>query len=182
MVNDSKISIATIQSTAKTALDASIGASELDQRAWVGVQSVIPNKLANGWTEAIVTIKNTGKTPATKVSMQWIFVYPRSNSANPDIGKSYVPSPTFFDFDERMASMRQEFANWPISDAGVMAPGATWEDPSGNGISDGGGYFLLGEICYNDIFTKIRRVTKFCLRYGNDTRPIVYCDGGNAMN
>jgi hypothetical protein len=130
MAKASRESIRTIQETAKKALDASIDASRLDQRAWVGVEAV---DVKDGLITVI--LKNTGKTPAIHIAFYWLATYsedPTEYSRIPEFHGGM-----FVDYDEWLKYWNNDrrkrgTTEWPESpserlrfDDQVLAPGVT---------------------------------------------------------
>jgi cell division protein FtsL len=88
----------------KAALDASIGASRLDQRAWVGVVDAATEggKVEGdgfGFTSISIVIRNSGKTPALKMSIDCCMYVTRVWS-----------DPEIPDYDSELAKQRQNTA------------------------------------------------------------------------
>jgi hypothetical protein len=169
----------------KTALDTTITASHLDQRAWVGLTdflSVNPLLSADGMKFSVegvkLTIRNSGKTPAIHLSISVL-----------ETGRPF--SDPIKDFDEINQENRFLIVQESTLPRGqALAPGVDLKYPLG-GIfqparDDQGRnitQYILVKITYNDIFTGTQQhTTKFCLmslRPNLDYRP---CPKGNSMD
>ncbi|HXM20748.1 MAG TPA: hypothetical protein VN948_05745 [Terriglobales bacterium] len=188
MAKASENSISTIQITAKSALDASIEASRLDQRAWVGIETFGMDATSH---KIVVVFKNTGKTPAIHVALSWLEVgsvadsdYTHTPELHPELHNG-----VFADYDEWLEYWNHERRkrgkeNWPesanersIFGDEVIAPGATSSRTYSLGIQQ----FLLGKLTYNDLFSHTTRNTKFCLIPWNKEQ-VAMCSGGSGMD
>jgi hypothetical protein len=181
MAKASKESIRVTQETAKKALDSSIEASRLDQRAWVGIESV---DVKNGRIR--VGIKNTGKTPAIHIAFYWANA--QSEDPMEELTTPVFHHGMFVDYDEWIKYWNDERrehgkTRWPESsterlnfDDQVLAPSAV----SFHFYTFPVKGFLLGKLTYNDLFSTTTRNTKFCV-IGN-SEPVGFCSGGNGMD
>jgi hypothetical protein len=172
--------------TNRRALDATIAASRLDQRAWIGLADFItvnPLLSAEGMKFSVdgvkLTIRNSGKTPGIHLSIVIL-----------ETGRVFSdPVRDFDEINEINPGIRiVEEGAFPRGQ--VLAPGVDLKYPLG-GIfqparDDRGRnitQYILGKITYNDIFEGTRqRTTKFCLmslRPNIEYRP---CPKGNSMD
>ena len=142
------------------ALDASIAASRLDQRAWLTVDATgLANKLAIGKTPTVLLlIKNSGRTPALDVTIE-SRVFTRSALTEKELSAESIGIP-------------------PSNP--VMGPGGTLTVPSTSSEAicnqgqidavERGSHklYAIGTIYYKDIF-KFHHQTKFCFRISGTT-------------
>lgn len=146
----------------KAALDASVEASRLDQRAWVTVQGIVLQKplqemMAIGSTPAVtVLVENSGRTPATDVAVAGSVIVRQVLSmkdlattvtgekiSNAIIGPRTPPGAILLNSDQPVTTQRQI-------------------DAINNGITR---LYAIGTIFYRDVFHRPHK-TEFCFSAG----------------
>jgi hypothetical protein len=160
------------------ALDASIEASKLDQRAWVGTTETTPPPLMEGDKRVYVkagskmtfdaSVVNSGKTPALKVTTNFGI---RTYSSNESI-PTYQPDTT-----KGGASAVQPGAHFRL----VLSTRVLTQKEIGilkSGIEN---LYFLGLITYEDIFGRSHQTT-FCYCLLPDLSTIIFCPTGNTMD
>jgi hypothetical protein len=200
-----KIDSATHDQRAQQTSDASINASRLDQRAWVGIDRVESQVSMGGLITdnasvqfLRVVIKNSGKTPAIRLSGSCCIIATRRFSEPiPDHDAAFAET------EAQYQRERQMFRKWvpnpiqpmppSLSDVhtgGVLAPTVSQavslmvsvSIPKKDKSDWPATTYFLGKFTYNDIFPGTpRHTTKFCLMHvvGNE---IVACPESNWMD
>jgi hypothetical protein len=171
---------------AKNALDASIEASRLDERAWVGIQSFSGGPVISGdHVSHVVTViaKNTGKTPALRISGKYIQVWTEVRD----------PVPDYYDVD----SGKGFRGRGNIFEAELFPPGDVLAPQAARELKIGGVsylsrtlqqgfpriFYILGKITYDDTDGKAQHTTKFCLRtVERNQADFMICPSGNWMD
>jgi hypothetical protein len=183
----------------RKALQASIDASQLDQRAWVGVLNtpdtaeLVPDGRGNYIFPTFVKFlfANTGKTPARKVSINWTTTYRPIRS----------PVPTYDQAVKENQELETGGNPIPGFTHGLISPGNGGEVippsspvPFTSTLTAARTYpiidtkthqqnvmYVLGELTYFDVFDKRRR-TLVCVEYpGLGIVKVTFCQTGNWM-
>jgi hypothetical protein len=182
----------------------------VDERAWVGVDIQLSNtKNADGTIRFVANgvLKNTGKTPALKMSFPHNIVITRAWNETIDQDKEWAAgieslkhaeeagkqtmeanknaNPQFMaEFGSILANQREKWhgeggALAPNSTSPVNLTNETMVDPS---FKNGQPQILywIGRFTYYDIFGKQQHTTKFCFRYAE--RSFEICPDGNSMD
>ena len=166
---------AQVQAT-RTSIEATVNAFQSDQRAWVYISDVIPPVMdtKTAWN-AVLDIKNTGKTPATNVQLQVLGEFEKKGEKPrlPEkllLVKGLIPPNGLFH-----ATLGDQVK--PIDSAGASAL------MSGDLV-----FWVHGKITYDDVFKKPHSV-KFCYYFIPQERTIEHgvggfglCDSGNAID
>jgi hypothetical protein len=166
----------------KTALDATIKASELDQRAWVGVLKITPATFRDKLDNLIylkkdsqptfkVIITNSGKSPATKVKN-----YMRFKTFPAKVKFSF--SPIGSDVAEQSISVIQPQGtlHMPVQSSDIIITCTIDTIESGKCIP-----YLFGIITYEDIFKNPHK-TIFCLYLAPSLDQFIACDKYNTAD
>jgi hypothetical protein len=171
MAKASESSIATIQKTAKDALDASIEAARLDERPWVVIQSFsLTNEPEEGkMPTARIWVKNTGKTPAldmlpTTTTFIGPYALPLGGTIEPRKSMGLLsPGPS----DMSFAASVVPFDKKPIDDYNRK-------------ISF---YYVRAMITYVDV-NKVSHWTVVCIyhTHGEPLTEYQYCPEGNDVD
>jgi len=176
----------------KRALDASIAASRLDQRAWVTLEEVVPQHLeATSREEAnshpgvqfVLPFRNTGKTPAIKVAFDMAMIFRTPDKPIPDFDQN--PEDTY----SKMTGIKESALIGPGDHTVFTFPGPADTQfrfgPNQMKLIDDRRtvLYLVGKLTYHDIFPNTpRRSTKFCARYEPATKQFGYCPINRAMD
>ncbi|MEW6600932.1 MAG: hypothetical protein AB1499_08170 [Nitrospirota bacterium] len=171
---------------AKDALDATIDNFRLEQRAWVGVEGVLPPEYKDGNKKIYVksgqpmktgvTIKNTGKTPALKIQSIVSMFYWMSNH-------KFVPT-----FDKQVKGAERPSTT-------VLQPGGTYiliappipeegvinEADIANITNSRQILYIAGKITYEDVFNR-QHSTFFCMYLTPTLTNFSHCNGHNEAN
>lgn len=171
---------------AKSALDTSVEAMRLDQRAWIGIPEIVVNSPLHT-SESIsykglsLVFRNTGKTPAINSYISFMLV-------------SSAESEPPFDFDKAVTGKDdrrdQNYILQPKKAYGIFAPGAVHTVVvSPPAVHRGQGnlrrIYILGKTTYRDVFPGTpERMTKFCFTYQQffPEYAFVPCPEGNWMD
>jgi hypothetical protein len=185
----SEHSIRATQQAAQDALNASINASRLDQRAWVGLLypvTTFDNKKLQVGVSVVFKwrFKNSGKTPAINVAYDPEIIFREPGKGVPD-----------YDVDVKDNAYSKLTG---IREASVIAPGEeqfiTFPTPVPAPIFFGPKQFVLmennatvmyvvGKVTYNDIFPGTpQHSTKFCVLYDPIAGGVGTCPINNTMN
>jgi hypothetical protein len=203
--------------TADATLKSSQKSFEIDERAWVGVaewhSEVGP--IENGvitMKEMKIILRNTGKTPATKLSI-------RCCSYSTSVLNGPIPDFDVFEKQEADARRQEEERirrsikdfkpniqavirkTWQedrdreaavlgVHSGGALAPGAPytinvsgWSFQMDTQNLYSNNAYLLGKITYQDIFDKTKeRTTKFCLMRTSAGPEFTFCPESNLMD
>jgi len=177
MASASEASIKTAQETAKIALDASVAASRLDERPWVMVRACsLPREPDENYTpSAVVSVVNTGKTPAMRVTvMIEASIWSAAWEDNPP------PTPT-----ETPKYTRSTFVLAPGTDnMSVNAdPVKHSQEALDNYRSGKNVYFIRTRINYVDSFNKSHRTTACMYHvYGEELGFFHHCPEGSEVD
>jgi hypothetical protein len=170
----------------KAALDTSIAASKLDQRAWVGVLDIVPKEFTdtNGLVASVVFF-NSGRTPARKVQVSAAFII----SPVPMTGPSPEQIKTL-KFRPAQSIAPQGRYNEVL---GQIVSGEIYTETQMQGRKDALSRFqdiknkiatlyYFGILKYDDIFGNLRE-TQFCVFLANpETKEMAFCDAFNDVN
>jgi hypothetical protein len=167
LADDTERSIKSAQDNSQQALNASIAASQLDQRAWVGVQSFSGGPVVSGDQVSFavtVVAKNTGKTPALRMSGAYIQVVTEIRDPIPDYDDVYSgrfrgPSNIY---QGELFPLGDVLAPQAIRELNIGHDGAYASRKAGDGFPRI--FYILGKITYDDVDGKTRHTTKFCLQ------------------
>lgn len=156
----------------KTALDATIAASTLDQRAWIGVGAFRVVQFDKDGFKVDIEIRNSGKTPALDVSETMNYGWNFSLESGPQ---------------------ENWFVNLPLAPAEAIPPGGSHILHMIIG-SDGIGpayesikskayrAYVFGRIKYTDISRMVGGMTDFCLFMSDpDKLDLSFCRTHNDM-
>ena len=204
LVEQTKRSIESTQTAAQKALDASISASRLEERAWVSLhtQDVKATGSASGNAFQLesfgLSLINTGKSPALNIVGHYMIRVRAGTDPIPDydeemgkLGRTTESSPSNFYTSKGDVSFDAIFVKNQ-----VLGPSSTWKfDIGGFGMGDRTDkrrhllfyVYVLGTINYDDaVGTGKRHRTRFCLvNEGGgepDNLPMVFCKQGNWMD
>jgi hypothetical protein len=193
----------------KSALDASIKSSQLDQRAWIGLAeylSVTSPQSGSSMNGVRIAIRNSGKTPAINLSVDSLRTFRPLDQPIGDYDSLATQGRVArdeakrkFDADTirrnpKMAAviekMNQEDRalerryEHPLAGQ-VIAPKVilTFLNPEVTNLNPGTPVtYILGKITYNDVFAGTKQhTTKFCLMRSSGTE-FVSCQTGNSMD
>jgi hypothetical protein len=186
---------------------------ELDERAWVGIEisqfRYVKNSdgtikfVANG------TIKNSGKTPALKVSTYRTITFTKPSDQTVDYDKEW--DRVFAEIKRLEKADREAIRKYRLSNpeftagfaalaasqtqkwhgiGGAIAPGSTYgptsivdatlSDPNPNISLPTKTIYWLGRITYQDIFSDQMHTTKICIWYAAGAFEL--CPNGNSMD
>lgn len=182
IAQDSEKNSAATQAGAARALAASVEASQMDERAWLGVSefevlqydpddSRKPFRMRLG-------LRNSGKTPALQIKVLGMF----------QVYNSKVDGPTSDDWNVFEGFFKKETARFvaaPGADRALIATDANTDIVTKNyaGIRDHTAFmYYFGEISYVDIESRSHS-TRFCLWLAEpENKQLIHCHDGNDMN
>jgi hypothetical protein len=176
---------------AQRALDASVEASRIDQRAWVGllfpVETVDKKKIEVLAPFAFkLRFKNTGKTPALRISYDPLIVFRAPNQPIPDYDQETKEN-IFY----RLTGINESALLAPGEEVFITFPALR---PNGPNLALGPDkfnwmntyqevMFIVGKVSYHDIFPNTPpRTTKFCLIYEPKFGEVGACPTNRAMD
>jgi hypothetical protein len=171
----------------KTALDATIESSRLDQRAWIGVDQLVPQEFSEtkGIRVAIVFL-NSGKTPARNVQIAVRY----RTSPTPIDGPLPQDIPNLVFHPDRSIAPQTRYTNFIGYSSAV---GAVYSDNAIKGNQDIVSEFPLikdkrlilyyfGILRYDDNSGR-HRATQFCFFLADiDTQTLGFCNRFNDMD
>lgn len=153
-------------------LDASIEASHLDQRAWVGsvAASLVPNTAIKADTDTTVqiAIENTGKTPALDVAphAHWNILMPDS-PLTVENGSSFFQSTNVL-FPNQAVTLTTDKFQIPAIELPLITKGDMV-------------FKIWGEIPYDDVFGR-HHWTKFCIILAKNLESLNACSEYNGTD
>lgn len=160
-------------SQAQRALDASIAASQIDQRAWVGINTFgSPIISAGVQATAGFQIQNTGRTPAKYVRVYSV-LDPVAAGHNPD----FDDLPTQ---ESRGTLLPNEAVHVTLNGTRGIKTGLS--QIGVNMVNSGAQVlFVHGIICYSDVFDVPHWIT-FCTRFIPGTGELMFCPANNEID
>ncbi len=196
---------------AKQSLQATIAASKLDERPWVGVilggtQGGVQTKDMFSFQGVTISIRNTGKTPAIKMSGRtsmlshlWtdqtgdydseMKAWNEQREAAWDQFKRQHPMgplPPGWEEEQKAREVSMEKELFP--EGGVIPPGAVneWHIPGGSFGRRAESMmpkalYIFGKITYYDTLGGPQHTTKFCLEHLQGD-SFTTCPAGNSMD
>jgi|SRR5579872_140390 len=168
----------------KSALDASIANSRLDERAWVGL--LYPIKTADGEKLKVGRVvfkfrfKNSGKTPAINVAYDILLRGTAPGDPIPDYGPA-TPEETYAKF----TGIHESTVIAPGEEQFISFPQTVFYGPKQIEMTEKRQTILyfVGKVSYNDVFPNTpRHTTKLCVVYEPDTGEVGTCPINNTMD
>jgi len=154
---------------AEKSLNATIAQFRQDQRAWVGIDNMAGKPVKGQVFKVVLTVKNTGKTPATNVR---IWNHSQILAEIPDINNG----------------CRSAFTLNPAGPRSVMNPGEfflaaaqPFTDPLPTELKDMLGswtFYVYGCATYDDVYREHHWFT-FCSRWDEHSQGFIPCDKFN---
>jgi hypothetical protein len=187
MAKASENSIKTIEKTAKEALDASIESSRIDQRAWVSLMFPIETAdkakiQPNGMIEFVLKFKNTGKTPALKISYDPLLLFRPPSAGFPDYDHETSENVYY-----RISGIHEAALLAPGEETRIAFPGfrEIFVGPSQIDLMNNHEtiLYIVGKVTYRDIFPDTpQRTTKFCAFYVPGSGEVGACPMNRTMD
>lgn len=184
--NDSETAMRENSRNAQNALNTSIEASRLDQRAWFGISDFEilqfdPNDPKKPFRFQIVFM-NTGKTPARQINAQGLFQMYASRFEGPSDADWKAFLGYFGDAKERYSAAPNAKRKMIIDTSATPLTNAFINSNSAAIRNRTGFLYYFGQVTYTDIDDR-PHITKFCLFLADlDTKQFAYCGKGNDMD
>jgi hypothetical protein len=153
-------------------LDATIAASTLDQRAWIGIGAFRVVQFDKDVLKIDIEVRNSGKTPALDVSEAAKYGY--NFSLDPGPQEDWFTSLTF-DPAEAIPPGGSHIIHLTVTSAQISP---IYESVKSKAFR----IYVFGEIKYADISRKVDGITDFCLLMSDpDKLELGFCRNHNNM-
>lgn len=155
---------------ARKVLDASIEAARTDQRAWLGFVEAISDATVGRPFSVRCTIKNSGKTPAIKVSVASVLQPVRTNE-RPDFTTKAQPAPqVVIQANAVMYNDKSATHELPLT------------QPAFNQLMSGDMVIhVFGTISYDDVFG-FHHWSQYCVHLDFETKSFPNCKEHHAVD
>jgi hypothetical protein len=186
---DSENSMKVTSENAQKALNASINASRIDERAWVSllfpIDTFDKKKLEPlGDVAFVIRFKNTGKTPALKIAYDPELMFRPPSDPIPDYDDKAVAGNVY----TQLTGIHEAALLAPGEETSIAYPprGAIRFGPNQIGLMESHTtvLYLVGKVTYHDIFfpDTPERTTKFCAYYSPESGDFVRCPINRTMD